>query len=207
MPAVDIAPLRFIAVEPPTLRAGDSSTNVWQDGERRDVAFSASHGEWHWLRIIGAGSYRFPISSSDESVSAEVVPERGADERVIIDSYYRTVVPLALQAYGLEVLHGSAVAVAGRVVALCAQRETGKSTLAFALQRRGGRAVADDAVVVAVADAAGSSGPRVYPVPFALRLREASAEHFGTASKAAVAVGPLEDQRHDLGAAAPTPPL
>src|SRR5690606_5435601 len=149
-----------------------------------DVAYGATLGEWHWLRVVGAGSYRFPVGGTEESLRVEVVPE--TDSRIVIDSFYRTVVPLALQAYGLEILHGSAVALGGRVVALCAKRGTGKSTIAFDLQRRGATAVADDSVVLRQRH--GDGPPSVLPLPFALRLRAASAEHFASPSKSEVLV-------------------
>ena len=108
---------------------------------------------------------------------------------MIVDCHYRTVVPLALQAYGYEVLHGSAVALAGGAVALCAERGTGKSTIAFALQQRGHDALADDAVVVSVPTAGEARRATVEPLPFALRLRAPSAGHFAAPGKEEVLVG------------------
>lgn len=186
-----IEPLNFIALEPPALRRGDADTTVWTDRDGVDVAFGATRGDWHWLRVAGAGSYRFPVGGSAQSIVVDAVPEN--DRGLVVDTYYRTVVPMALQAYGHEILHGSAVALGGRVVALCAEPETGKSTIAFALQQRGATAVADDAVVISVGRKAsgGDGAPHtVQPLPFALRLREASAAHFASPSKSDVLVGP-----------------
>jgi len=60
-------------------------------------------------------------------------------------------------------------------VAFCAQSETGKSTIAYGLQRRGYHLWSDDSVLL-----------DVYPdrvdalaLPFRVRLRPASVEHFG----------------------------
>lgn len=185
---MQIDELQFVADEPPKLSRDDVGTTVWSDEAGEDVAFGATLGGWHWLRIIGAGSYRFPVDPDGHaSLRVAVIPE--AERPIVLDSFYRTVVPLALQAYGREILHGSAVAIRGRVVALCAPRETGKSTIAFALQRRGAAAVADDSVVVSHDPTDAGGEPLVQPLPFALRLRAASAEHFASPSKAEVLVG------------------
>jgi hypothetical protein len=83
---------------------------------------------------------------------------------------------MALQARGIEVLHASAVRMTSGVVALCAIKETGKSTIAYALSQLGFPLWADDAVPFA------TSGDRVsaLSLPFAIRLRPASAAFFGT---------------------------
>ena len=192
-----IEPLNFIALEPPALRRGDPDTTVWTDNLGTDVAYGATRGGWHWLRVAGAGSYRFPANGSGRNIVVDVVPENEAD--LVVDSFYRTVVPMALQAYGHEILHGSAVALAGetsggeatggQVVAMCAAPGTGKSTIAFAMQRRGARAVADDAVVIRRGEHGEQWRHQVQPLPFALRLREASADHFASPAKSEVLVG------------------
>jgi len=183
-----IAELRTAEVEPPLLDETSPDTTVWRDGNEQAVAFSATRGEWHWFRVTGAGSFRFPARLSGARIECEVVPEAPARRDVVVDSYYRTVVPLALQAYGFEVLHGSAVALPGGVVAMCAERGTGKSTIAFALRQRGHVAVADDAVVVAVPQPGAASPVTVRALPFELRLRGPSATHFEAPSKRDVLV-------------------
>ena len=186
--SIRIAELRLLDAVPPVLDETSPDTTVWLDGDNGAVAFSATRGAWHWFRITGAGSYRFPVSDAGSIFECGVVPEGGASSAILVDSYYRSVVPRALQAYGFEALHGSAVAVNGGVVALCAQRETGKSTIAFALQQRGHEAVADDAVVMTVPGLDEDRPVEVLPLPFALRLREQSAKHFEAPAKRRVLV-------------------
>jgi hypothetical protein len=68
------------------------------------------------------------------------------------------------------------------VIALCARSGTGKSTLAYGLSRRLGRAVwADDAVAFDT----GGPAVRALPLPFRLHLRPASASFFGAGPVAA----------------------
>lgn len=189
----------FLDLVPPVLDAESPATVVWHDGDNGAVAFGATRGEWHWFRVAGAGSYRFPTLMTGLTVACGVVPEGGASRAVVIDSFYRSVVPMALQAYGFEVLHGSAVALPGGVVAMCADRETGKSTIAYALQQRGHGAVADDSVVLSLPDQAAVPLPAedlqvvVHPLPFALRLRGPSAEHFDAPSKSTVLVSSADE--------------
>lgn len=197
---MEIHRLQFIQEKPPALDATAPGTTVWQDVAGKDVAYGATHGEWHWLQVVGAGSYRFPVRTESLAIKAQVVPDRRSRPDIVIDSYYRTIVPVALQAYGCETLHGSAISLRGEVVALCAQPETGKSTIAFAMGQRGHPPVADDAVVISLETGrrrpreATDTGqrspdrPLVHPLPFALRLRETTAEHFASPSKAAVRV-------------------
>src|SRR5690606_34617121 len=91
--------------------------------------------------------------------------------------YYRTVVPLALQVYGLEAVHGTAVRTPAGAVALCGPSHAGKTTLAHVLAQRGHRLLADDGLVI---DASSSPGPvAVQPIPFSMLLRDSAAEHFG----------------------------
>lgn len=115
----------------------------------------------------GLGSYRF--SAQGGPVRGAPVP--GADSRLLESTYWKSVVPFVLQARGYEALHASAIAASGGVAAFCANSETGKSTLARALGRRGHRLWADDAVVL--------DGLRALPLPFQVKLRPASSAWFG----------------------------
>lgn len=58
------------------------------------------------------------------------------------------VLPMALHASGVPTLHGSAVAIGGRVIAFLAPKYHGKSTLAYALVSAGARIVTDDALAI-----------------------------------------------------------
>lgn len=183
---MNILPLRVTELEPPPLTTGAQGVTVWRDAAGYDVVFAATTDEWHWVRVDGVGTYRFALASPELQVAADAMPEDGASPSYLIDSYYRTIVPMALHAYGLETLHGSAVELAGGVVALCAPPRSGKSTIAYALGSRGHRVLADDAVVLNVN--APSRLPEVVPLPFELRLREPSARHFQRPSKNEVTV-------------------
>jgi hypothetical protein len=111
-------------------------------------------------------------------VSGEVNRAALADPRVrrdsILDAYYRSVLPMALQAQGAEVLHASAVFTPGGVVALCARSGTGKSTLAYGLSWEGYPLRADDAV----AFESSAAQINVRPLPFSIRLRPDAAAFF-----------------------------
>jgi hypothetical protein len=113
--------------------------------------------------------FRFGPSGVEAVAREDVAPEK------IRDAHRRLVLPLALQALGQEVLHASAVAVEAGAVAFCAESGTGKSTVVYALARRGHPPCADDAVAVEF----GRRGPELIPLPFALRLRPASAAYYG----------------------------
>jgi hypothetical protein len=121
---------------------------------------------------------RLPDVGAFELSASEIVvhPHADASPELVLDAYRRTVLPMALQVLGHEVLHASGVVGPRGVVALCALSETGKSTLAFALSRRRFRLWGDDAVAVDLVDGRALS----IPLEFRLSLREASAEHFGT---------------------------
>jgi hypothetical protein len=95
------------------------------------------------------------------------IPHRALTPEFILDTYHHCVLPLILPALGTQVLHASALAGTGGVVAFCASSGTGKSTIAAALGRRGYEVWADDAVAV---DTAGSQ-PAALPLPFTTRLR------------------------------------
>lgn len=79
------------------------------------------------------------------------------------------VMALALQDSGVFCLHGGAVSVHGRAVALVAPKHYGKSTLALALVAAGARFLADDIVAVDPGDP-----PRVRPGIPSVRLWEES---------------------------------
>lgn len=184
---MEIAPLAFATLDPPELNAATPGVTVWRDAAGEDVVFGLTTADWHWVRVSGAGSYRFALSNSGRTIAADGMAAAGASAETLVDSYYRTVVPMALHAYGYETLHGSAVAIGSGVVALCAPPRNGKSTIAFALSQRGHAVVADDSVVLEAVPAGGTF--EVVPLPFELRLRQNSAEHFARPSKREVRVG------------------
>jgi hypothetical protein len=120
------------------------------------------------VHLPGVATFSFDPTGVEAVAAEHVALDR------IRDAHRRLVLPLALQALGQEVLHASAVALGAGAVAFCGQSGTGKSTVAYALARRGHPPCADDAVAIDLADGA----PELIPLPFALRLRSPSAAYY-----------------------------
>ena len=148
----------------------DPSATVWRDDDGTIIALGQTLEDQHWVHVPGLGAFSFARDAN--GISA--FPDAGADPALIEDTYRRTVLPLALQALGQEVLHASAVNAPAGVIALCAVSGTGKSTFAGGLSRRGHELWADDAVAFEAQGAAVDA----LPLPFSLRLRPESAAHF-----------------------------
>ena len=162
---------------PPLPRVTDPRVTHWRDNDGAVCAYGESADGSHWLHLPSLASFRF----DGQSTTITAFPRPGARIDLVQDAFARSVLPMALQARGGEALHASAVLLAGGVVALCAVSETGKSTLAYALGRRGHPIWADDAVVFQSHD----TGVTALPVPFSVRIRPASASYFGARSEAA----------------------
>jgi hypothetical protein len=157
---------------PPTLPdATGSHVQVWRDAEGEICAYAYTAAGRHWMHLPAVAT--FCSSATADEVLAIAPP--GADADVIRDAYRRAVMPLMLQARGTEALHASAVATPGGVVAFCAASRTGKSTLAYALSRRGYPLWSDDAVAFEACD----QGITCIPLPFRLRLRPDAASFLG----------------------------
>jgi len=136
------------------------------------------------MRLPGVGVYGWDEAS--DGVTA--IPEPGAVEDAVLDTFHRCVLPMVLQTRGIQVLHASAVLLPDGVLGLCARSRTGKSTLAYALSRELDRPLwADDAL--AFEPAPGREVTSI-PLPFSLKLREPSAVHFGVAEPPAPAAPP-----------------
>jgi hypothetical protein len=128
-----------------------------------------------WVEVPDVVTFHLPVGG--EVLTA--LPEKSVDSEAVLDSYYGAALPVIVQATrGLEVLHASAVRVPsrGHVAAFCGISESGKSTVGYGLAARGHRHWADDAV--AFRTEAGQSVTAV-GLPFTVKLREASAAHFG----------------------------
>jgi hypothetical protein len=153
----------------------DSPVQVWRDEQGTTLASCYTLDGQRRVDVPGIASFRFgvPFKIVTASPITSVRPE------VIEETYCRAVLPMVLQACGTEVLHASAVHTEG-VVALCGTSGVGKSTIAFALSRRGHRLWADDAVAIDL------SGPAVValPLPFEMRLRPRAAALFGVEPQA-----------------------
>jgi hypothetical protein len=142
----------------------------WRDHGGRVAAYAYRADGAHWMHLPGLATFRFA-----DLTEVTAVPEGSVPADRVRDVYQRTVLPFVLQAFGLEVLHASAVVTDRGIAAFCARAKTGKSTLAYGLHRRGYRLWADDTV----AFHAGPRAVHAVPLPFQIRLRPASREYFG----------------------------
>lgn len=179
----------------PGVPALDDQVHVWRNRHGGVVAygFEQDGARWmHWPEI----SATFRFSSGDAYVTA--FPARAGSTTIIWDIFRRTVLPMALQANGFEALHASAVMSGSSVVAFCAASETGKSTLAYGLSRKGFPEWADDGVVFRMDE----KGPVALPLPFEVRLRPDARHIFGDEAPVSTRFqdnGP-GDQRHQAPA-------
>ena len=98
------------------------------------------------MHLPRVATFRFDDSSSEVTAFAEP----SCSGEALRDTFQRCVLPMALQARGLEALHASGVCIPRGVAALCALADTGKSTLAYGLAMRGRALWADDAVVLSL---------------------------------------------------------
>ena len=146
---------------------------LWNDDAGTTEAYGYRDDPWFVMHWPGVAVFRF---ASANEVHALVSPD--APDSLVRQAFDRTVIPMALQALGREVLHASGVVSSRGVVAFAAHAHTGKSTIAFGLALRGFRQWADDAVVF---DLDGGTS-RALPLPFAARLRPPSSRLFGAAS-------------------------
>ena len=128
--------LRFAgpgAVAPDPLVERPSGVHVWLNRQGGVVARGFREAGFYWMAWPDLATYGF--ASGDPFITAYAV--HGAPIDVIWDVYRRSVVPMALQAFGWEALHASAIVTDRGIVGFCAISETGKSTVAFGLRRRG----------------------------------------------------------------------
>jgi hypothetical protein len=135
-----------------------------------------------WLEVPDLVTFHLPAGSAMLTARTASADD-SVDSDAVLDAYYGTALPFVAQAtLGLEVLHGSAVVVPsqGCVAAFCGMTESGKSTVAYGLAVRGYRRWSDDALAFRVDD--GQSVTAV-GLPFAVKLREDSAAHFGASSE------------------------
>ncbi len=155
---------------PPWLARGDVPCQPWRDPAGNPTARAYRYRGECWVEVpgqarfwLGAGNVVFAYS------------EPGANPASVREIYLRSILPVALQARGTEVLHASAVRFPRGVVLFCAESGTGKSTIAFGLSQRGFPPWGDDAVAV------GWSRHVVQAVrlPFTIHLRPDAAAFYG----------------------------
>jgi hypothetical protein len=148
----------------------DDGVELWRDTGDAVVAYSAMVNGRHWIDMPSVARFCFEGAGSD--VKAHPYP--GARAEVVRDAYRRAVLPMVVQARGMEVLHASAVVTDTGVVAFCGQSGTGKSTIAVGLGCRGYRIWADDTVAFESPGAA----VLAIPLPFGIQLRPEAAAFF-----------------------------
>lgn len=142
----------------------------WRDVAGLVCAHGYVGGGARWIRWPGFAAFRF-----EDDGRVEAFPERQVDSSRIVDLFHRTVEPLMLQALGWETLHASAVLMPKGLVGFCGECESGKSTIAYSLSRRGYQQEGDDSLVLHM----GPQGIRALDLPFGVRLRPESATFFG----------------------------
>jgi hypothetical protein len=162
---------------------------VWRDNEGVISAYGEVLDEEYRMHLPGLATFRF--TSDGEAIAASVA--NGTRDELVVDAYFRKVLPMVLQVRGREVLHASAVHFPAGVVALCGVSETGKSTIAFGLSQRGYSLWADDSVALQITD----SGVLALSLPFNIRLRPSSAELFDYDVHATPFIG--NDHKQSLG--------
>jgi hypothetical protein len=142
----------------------EPTVEVWRDRDGRLAAWAHTAGSDRWMYLPGLASYR--IRPGNGEVIA--IPHSSGVTDLVVGGYWRSVLPMAVQLGGREVLHASAVLTTAGVVGFCAASMTGKSTLAYELSRRGYGLWSDDALAF---DTTGTS-IEAFALPFQLQLRE-----------------------------------
>jgi hypothetical protein len=181
-----------VRIGPPSLDRsirGLPEANIWRDVEGRIIAFLFRRLGKIGICFPEFASYIFPEDRDQQLIEILVEPGQAATREQIFDQLRRNVVPLILQSRGFQVLHASAVMLCGGVVAFSGRSLSGKSTLAFALSRRGYDVWTDDALLVGVT----ADGVQTFKGPSTrLRLRADSNEYFGEMNSGSEAVDDVE---------------
>jgi hypothetical protein len=161
----------------------------------RAVDFAEPAGYLLWARDHG----RVLISPDGAELLCE--PDTAnADWASIVSAQ---ALPLAATIRGLEVLHASGVVLNGRAVLFVGPSGVGKSSLAAALVRLGGRLLSDDAVALAQSD----GGLIAHAGSMTLQLRAAEDERLSYDQRAVLGhpAGSIEGKRRYLSPGAPGP--
>lgn len=156
-----------------TVGENEPGLEVWRDAEGRVCAYGGRRDRAYWLRVPSVGEYILEPGRGPVIAAAEP----GVAHADVEEAFRRIVTPLAMQALGDEVMHASASLTPTGVVGFCGTSGAGKSSLAYALTRKGLPVFADDALVVRTAGRA----VEVSAPPFRLSLREPTARFFGLA--------------------------
>jgi hypothetical protein len=126
----------------------------WGDGNRLPLETSAEGQAGSYFRATARETYLFWEDMGAFSVrdGREIVidPAPGVEERELRLVILGAALGALLRQRGYLVLHASAVAIAGGVIAFLGMHGAGKSTTAAALHTRGHRVVADDVTAIEV---------------------------------------------------------
>lgn len=168
------------------LRRGAAEELSGETLDRDDPATVASYdtptGRWY-LAVRTRDGYRLRFRDAGEFILSEDlaqvrwIPQADGRPEIMPVLFAGTVLAFALTLRGHLVLHASAVADGGRVLAFVGQSGRGKSTLAALMAAEGARVVTDDLLLV---DVAGAEGVRCRGHGGELRLRS-SAQPLATA--------------------------
>lgn len=147
-------------------------SNIWRDEDGTVIAYGFSQQNELRLHFPHVANYHYSYGSG----FVRAAPSGNVSPDTIRDIYYRSVVPLLLQASGGVVLHASSIAVAGKVVGFCGLSGVGKSTLAFALSHLidGAEHWGDDALSMSI----NGSTVDTFRLPCPVRLKDASFSYF-----------------------------
>jgi hypothetical protein len=134
----------------------------------------------YWLWQAGVGGIRFTA----EFPEFFAFPCPDVDPAWFTQVVTRSWLPAIYQVWGRQVVHASAVAreKSGRVVAFVGPSGAGKSTVAYGLGRRAGwQMVSDDTLAFSRID----GRVALHPLRQTVRLRPATAGHYGTTGEGA----------------------
>jgi hypothetical protein len=133
--------------------------------------------------------YIFPEAEASQEriqivIQPAATPARAQVRAQVIDHLMRAVVPLVLQSRGIQVLHASAIRLKDGVLGLCGRSSSGKSTLAYALGKRGYEVWADDSLLISTTH---RDVRTLRTPPVQLRLRPDSRKYFGEVDRVSLA--------------------
>ena len=123
-----------------------------------------------WVEWAGVGRFAFSAGSTE----VRVWPNPEASHTAVVDTFFRAIQPIVLQALGQQAVHAGASIGPGGVVAFCGSKCSGKSTLAFAMRQAGWQQFADDVLLLRFEKFRVSA----CPLPFTPRLRPDSRGYF-----------------------------
>jgi hypothetical protein len=154
---------------------------VWNSNSADAILGYEARG-YSWIHVTQTATFCFKPGAS----RVEAYPAAGVAASGVRDVYERSVLPLVLQAAGLQVVHASAVYDGQAVTAFAGVSRSGKSTIAAALAQHGFALWADDAVAFAPQGETVAS----IPLPFTPRLRASAAAQLAAPTRAGDGAGP-----------------